>query len=211
MGDIFRRNALNLGLHVVQSPEAVADARTATSSPSIPRRGASTNVTQGKTYDPMPLTPKEDEIRRSGGIFAVGRREFRASVERQPEIVFPDEALARRMTTTEQIVWAHRVDKDRRELEAGRHAARLRRSAAGLGRHGAVCHPHVQSDHRRQHDLSAAGGDRQRSLRLHRPRRRRQADRDRPRVRERAGAASSRTTRRPATASFTSTFPSRDS
>ena len=27
MGDIFRRNALNLGLHVVQSPEAVADAR----------------------------------------------------------------------------------------------------------------------------------------------------------------------------------------
>src|SRR5262249_32981550 len=25
MGDIFRRNALNLGLHVVQSPEAVAD------------------------------------------------------------------------------------------------------------------------------------------------------------------------------------------
>src|SRR3982750_4984068 len=26
MGDIFRRNALNLGLHVLQSPEAVADA-----------------------------------------------------------------------------------------------------------------------------------------------------------------------------------------
>ena len=27
MGDIFRRNAFNLGLQVVQSPEAVADAR----------------------------------------------------------------------------------------------------------------------------------------------------------------------------------------
>src|SRR5713226_6114222 len=27
VGDIFRRNALNLGLHVVQSPDAVADAR----------------------------------------------------------------------------------------------------------------------------------------------------------------------------------------
>src|SRR5450432_3615244 len=27
MGDIFRRNALNLGLHVVQSPEAVTDAK----------------------------------------------------------------------------------------------------------------------------------------------------------------------------------------
>src|SRR5438309_1026733 len=29
MGDIFRRNALNLGLQVVQSPEAVSDARDA--------------------------------------------------------------------------------------------------------------------------------------------------------------------------------------
>ncbi len=27
MGDIFRRNSFNLGLHVVQSPEAVADAK----------------------------------------------------------------------------------------------------------------------------------------------------------------------------------------
>ena len=27
MGDIFRRNSLNLGLQVVQSPEAVADAK----------------------------------------------------------------------------------------------------------------------------------------------------------------------------------------
>ena len=27
MGDIFRRNSFNLGLHVVQSPEAVADAQ----------------------------------------------------------------------------------------------------------------------------------------------------------------------------------------
>ena len=30
---------------------------------------------------PVPLSPKEEEIRRGGGIFAVGRREFRASVE----------------------------------------------------------------------------------------------------------------------------------
>ena len=55
----------------------------------------------------------------------------------------------------------------------------------------------------------AAGGDRQRSLRLHRRRRRRQADRHRPRVRARARHRASRTTRRPATASSTSTFPSR--
>ena len=86
------------------------------------------------------------------------------------------------MTSTEQIVWAHRVDKSRRG-HAGRDAARLRRPAAGVGRHGAVRDPHLQSDHRRRRHLSAAGGDRQRSLRLHRQGRRRQADRDRPRVR----------------------------
>ena len=73
------------------------------------------------------------------------------------------------MTTTEQIVWAHRVDKDRaRGLQAGRDAARLRRPAAGLRRHGAVLDPHVQPDHRRRRDLPAPGGDRQRSLRVHR-------------------------------------------
>jgi len=112
MGDIFRRNAFNLGLHVVQSPEAVADARDGDVFTFDPATRQIANVTQGKTYDPVPLTAKEDEIRRSGGIFAIGRREFKASVERAPEIVFPDADRARGMSTTEQIVWAHRVDKD---------------------------------------------------------------------------------------------------
>src|SRR5216117_1288202 len=105
MGDIFRRNALNLGLQVVQSPEAVADARDGDEFEFDPSSRRLSNVTQGKSYDPVPLTPKEDEIRRTGGIFAVGRREFRASVERQPAIEFPPPELARRMTTTEQIIW----------------------------------------------------------------------------------------------------------
>jgi 3-isopropylmalate/(R)-2-methylmalate dehydratase large subunit len=112
MGDIFRRNAFNLGLHVVQSPEAVADARDGDEFTFDPATREIRNVTQDKTYHPVPLTPKEDEIRRSGGIFAIGRREFRSSVERQPEITFPDPQLARRMSTTEQIIWAHRVDKN---------------------------------------------------------------------------------------------------
>src|SRR5882762_6361081 len=115
MGDIFRRNALNLGLQVVQSPEAVADARDGDEFAFDPSSRQLTNVTQGRTYDPVPLTPKEDEIRRTGGIFAVGRREFRAPVERAPAVEFRPADLARRMTTTEQIVWAHRVDKSRRE------------------------------------------------------------------------------------------------
>jgi len=112
MGDIFRRNSFNLGLHVVQSPEAVTDARDGDDFTFDPVSRQIINITQGKTYDPVPLSPKEDEIRQSGGIFAVGRREFRASVARTPEIVFPDADRARSMSTTAQIVWAHRVDKD---------------------------------------------------------------------------------------------------
>jgi 3-isopropylmalate/(R)-2-methylmalate dehydratase large subunit len=112
MGDIFRRNALNLGLHVVQSPEAVRDARDGDLFSFDPATRRLTNETQGKTYEPVPLTPKEDEIRRSGGILAAGRREVRQAAERAPRIEWPDAAAARRMTTTEQIVWAHRVDRD---------------------------------------------------------------------------------------------------
>ena len=112
MGDIFRRNSFNLGLHVVQSPEAVADARDGDEFTfnSVSRQIA--NVTQGKSYSPVPLSAKEDEIRQSGGIFALGRREFVSSVLRKPEIVFPDADRARSMSSTAQIVWAHRVDKD---------------------------------------------------------------------------------------------------
>ena len=119
MGDIFRRNAMNLGLHVAQSPEAVADAQDGDEFSFDPVTRRLTNLTRSTTYEPTPLTAKEDEIRRSGGIIAVGRREFRASVARPPVIEFPDEALARTMTTTEQIVWAHRVDREERALTPG--------------------------------------------------------------------------------------------
>jgi len=112
MGDIFRRNSFNLGLHVVQSPEAVADAQDGDEFTFDPDSRRLTNVTRGRTYDPVPLTPKEDEIRRSGGIFAIGRREFREATARVPEIVWPDPDTARRLTTSEQILWSHRVDRN---------------------------------------------------------------------------------------------------
>jgi 3-isopropylmalate/(R)-2-methylmalate dehydratase large subunit len=112
MGDIFRRNAFNLGLHVVQSPEAVADARDGDEFTFDPGSREIVNVTQSRRYTPVPLSAKEEEIRRSGGIFAVGRRELREASVRRPEVVWPDEPTARRLSTTQQIVWAHRVDKD---------------------------------------------------------------------------------------------------
>jgi 3-isopropylmalate/(R)-2-methylmalate dehydratase large subunit len=111
MGDIFRRNALNLGLEVVQSPEAVADARDGDCFAFDTATRRLTNETQRKSYEPVPLTPKEDEIRRSGGIIATGRRELRAAAEARPVIEWPDPDVARTLTSTEQIVWAHRVDK----------------------------------------------------------------------------------------------------
>ena len=111
MGDIFRRNALNLGLHVVQSLEAVEDAQDGDELEFDVETRAIRNVTQKKSYEPKPLTPKEEEIRASGGIIAMGRREVAATRGKKPAVEFPNSLEARHMTATEQILWAHRVDK----------------------------------------------------------------------------------------------------
>src|ERR1051326_1306450 len=50
MGDIFRRNALNLGLEVVQSPEAVADARDGDAISFDTESRRLVNATQQKNY-----------------------------------------------------------------------------------------------------------------------------------------------------------------
>src|SRR5437867_12261520 len=86
MGDIFRRNALNLGLHVVQSRAAVEDAQEGDTFPFDPETRTLTNAPLPKGYKPAALSPAEDDIRRSGGIIKIGRREFRDSVVRNPLI-----------------------------------------------------------------------------------------------------------------------------
>jgi 3-isopropylmalate/(R)-2-methylmalate dehydratase large subunit len=118
MGDIFRRNALNLGLHVLQSRAAVDDAQEGDLFSFDPTTRTLRNETRGKTYEPLALSAPEEEIRRSGGIIKVGRREFAESVRHAPKIEWPDAKTARRLSSTEQIVWAHRVDKDA-EVRAG--------------------------------------------------------------------------------------------
>ena len=154
---------------------------------SILNRGSSPTSRRSKTYEPVPLTPKEDELRKSGGIVAVGRREFRSldrtiachRVSRSVDRAFDDDDRADHLGASR--------GQGAAAAQARRHAARLRRSASGVGWHRAVCDPHLQPDHWRPRDLPAAGGDRQRSLRLHRTRGRRQADKHRARVRARAG------------------------
>jgi hypothetical protein len=49
-----------------------------------------TNDTQQKTYEPVPLSVKEDEIRQTGGIYAAGRREFKAAVEAEVPVAEMD-------------------------------------------------------------------------------------------------------------------------
>lgn len=111
MGDIFRRNSLSLGLNVVQCPEAVEDAQDNDEFEFHTQSRKLRNKTQGKDYNVVPLSEKENEIRESGGIFHVGRSVFPDSVKRAPEILWPTAEEARTMTSTEQILWAHRVDK----------------------------------------------------------------------------------------------------
>lgn len=109
MGDIFRRNSLNLGLEVVQAKEAVQDAQDGDEFEFDPATRRLANLTRGKTYQPVHITHKEEEIRRHGGIFTMGRREFAESTRRTPALEWPDPDG---LTTTEQIVHAHRVDRD---------------------------------------------------------------------------------------------------
>ena len=171
MGDIFRRNALNLGLHVVQSPEAVADARDGDEFSFDPGHAAADATRRrARPTTPVPLTPKEDEIRRSGGIFAVGRREFRASV-----------ADARRRSSGPIRERARADDDDR----ADRLGASRRQGSRASCAPGATLRVYADllpaSDGTAPFAIHtfnqitggntiypAPGGDRQRSLRLHR-------------------------------------------
>ncbi len=114
VGDIFRRNALNLGLHVLECPAAVADADDGHRFSFEPRTRRLTNLTLGRDYEPKPLTAREEQLRRAGGIVTAGRREFHASLDRELEVRFPGRKTAARLTATEQILHAHRVDRKTR-------------------------------------------------------------------------------------------------
>lgn len=111
VGDIFRRNALNLGLEVLECPAAAEDAQDGHRFTFDPATRRLANDSLGRTYDPKPLTAREAELRKSGGILSAGRREFLASVGAEPQVDWPEPAEARRLTVTEQILWAHRVDR----------------------------------------------------------------------------------------------------
>lgn len=111
MGDIFRRNALNLGLHVVQCPEAVESVQEGDELEFDPQTRQLRNLTQKQDFIPVPLTAQEEKIRQSGGVFQLGRSLFAAAHQTERRIEWPSGDLARTMTTTQKIIWAHRYDK----------------------------------------------------------------------------------------------------
>ncbi len=66
LGDIFRRNALNLGLHVAQSSEAVAEAEGGDVFSFDTGTRRLTNETMGKTYEPVTYDGAGHGFMRSG-------------------------------------------------------------------------------------------------------------------------------------------------
>lgn len=112
VGDIFRRNALNLGLPVLECPEAAADAGDGHRFSFDPETRALRNETLGRDYAPKPLAEREERLRREGGIVAAGRREFLASLDAETRIEWPEPKEARGLTATEQILHAHRADRE---------------------------------------------------------------------------------------------------
>ena len=114
VGEIFRRNALNLGLPVLECPAAAEDAEDGHRFSFDPRTRRLVNESLGRAYDPKPLTGREESLRRTGGIVALGRREFLAAPEAETAIEWPEPREARRLTATEQILWAHRAHRKAR-------------------------------------------------------------------------------------------------
>ena len=213
MGDIFRRNSFNLGLHVVQSPEAVADAQDGDEF--TLRSGDARSCATRRRARPTSRCRCRRRKKRFAAAAAsspsAGASSASRSITRAVGRLARAATRAAAMTTTEQIVWAHRVDKDLEpaDLTPGttlRVYADLLPASDGTAPFaihtfnqitgGNTIYPRqaaIANDHFVFTGVDA--DDKQTG--------------DRPRVRARCTASRSRTTRRPATASFTSTFPSR--
>lgn len=65
---IFFRNAINIGLPILESPEASRDIETGDELEVDLERGTIKNLTRGKTYQARPLPPFIREIAAAGGL-----------------------------------------------------------------------------------------------------------------------------------------------
>jgi 3-isopropylmalate dehydratase small subunit len=75
---IFFRNAINVGLPILESPEAAADARPGDELEVELDTGVIRNVTQGKTYQAQPFPPFLRDIIDAGGLVNYVREQIAA-------------------------------------------------------------------------------------------------------------------------------------
>ncbi len=76
---IFFRNAINIGLPILESPEAVRDAQKGDVLHVDLLAGQITNTRTGKTYQAAPYPPFVLQIIKAGGLVAYARRQIGAA------------------------------------------------------------------------------------------------------------------------------------
>lgn len=111
IGDIFRRSALNIGLQIIQCPQAVEEAQDNHEFNFNTITHLLENITLKKKYHPISFSESEEELIQSGGIFMRGHKEYKQSLGLTREIIWPTPEQTRKMTVSEQILHAHLVDK----------------------------------------------------------------------------------------------------
>ena len=113
MGDIFRRNAFNLGLQVVQCPRRSPTRKDGDELRVRPRLApADATRRRARPTRRSPLTPRRTRSAARAGSSRSGGASSATSARTARRSCGPIAATARALTTTEQILWAHRVDKD---------------------------------------------------------------------------------------------------
>jgi 3-isopropylmalate/(R)-2-methylmalate dehydratase large subunit len=115
-GAIFRKNSFNLGLHILECPEAVDDAKENDEFELDPISRKLMNLTQNKSYTPKPFTSQEEKIRLGGGLVGAAKAVLRRArkINSTPKNIatrFPDGSIAERMSLAQQILYAHKVDR----------------------------------------------------------------------------------------------------
>jgi 3-isopropylmalate/(R)-2-methylmalate dehydratase large subunit len=111
-GSIFLNNSFNLGLYILECPLAVEEMNEGDHLEFHKSRWELINLTQRKFYRPSKPNSYQRKILSYGGIFNIGRTEFSNLKQRgKVEVKWPEEKQKRYMTTSEQIIWSHRVDK----------------------------------------------------------------------------------------------------
>ncbi|MBU0970967.1 MAG: hypothetical protein KKC20_09995 [Proteobacteria bacterium] len=108
VASIFLRNAVNLGLMVVQCPKAVEEAREGNCFSFETHGRILKNLTLGTFYTPIPLNATDQAILDAGGLISMGRRALDEPLLPKPFCRTTQDDPG--ITLTRELVNSHRVD-----------------------------------------------------------------------------------------------------